>query len=207
MKLFLSSIAISESQVDAFAGLVGKPAHDITIGLIEDAATCAGEMPDWAFQNREMIKSTGAWVELIVLKDYVDRFDELEMEVSKYDCLFIGGGNTFYLRELMKKTRLDEIVIAFMKEGLVYGGASAGAIIAGPTLDHVDLVDDPSLANVVYRDGLRLIDKVIVPHFQHPEYGHLIQQMYDNLVAEGHDVVAITDEQAVIIDGEFVRVK
>src|SRR5690606_29223683 len=59
---------------------------------------------------------------------------------------------------------------------IVYGGFSAGAVVAAPTLRGIDLMDDPAEVPAGYEsqatwDGLGLIDYSIVPHFRspHPE--------------------------------------
>ncbi len=58
----------------------------------------------------------------------------------------------------------------------IYGGWSAGAVVAGPDLDGIELMDDPGVIaegyeTAVVREGLGLIDFTIVPHYrsEHPE--------------------------------------
>jgi dipeptidase E len=59
---------------------------------------------------------------------------------------------------------------------LVYGGFSAGAVVATPTLKGIELVDDPHEIPDGYEpeviwEGLGLYDAAIAPHYKsdHPE--------------------------------------
>lgn len=54
------------------------------------------------------------------------------------------GGNPYYLRWLLKVTGADEMITALVKQGKVYAGASAGGVLAGPTLRFFDNQDDPN---------------------------------------------------------------
>lgn len=62
--------------------------------------------------------------------------------LKEYKAVYIGGGNTFKLLELIKKSNFDIVLKEYLKSGgFVYGG-SAGAIIFGKTIEtaiHADL--------------------------------------------------------------------
>ena len=87
-----------------------------------------------------------------------------EDPLASKDMFLLAGGNPFYLRWLMKATGADEMIIELVKSGKVYSGASAAAVVAGPTLRHFDNQDDPNEAKEIIWDGLNLTDIVIVPH-------------------------------------------
>ena len=75
------------------------------------------------------------------------------------------GGNTFYLNHKIHKTGFDELIKAALANGLVYGGTSAGAVVAEPTLHGVEFIDNPKDAPQVIWEGLGLVDFGIVPHW------------------------------------------
>jgi dipeptidase E len=62
------------------------------------------------------------------------------------------------------------------KDGLLYGGYSAGVCVLAPTLRGIEIVDDPNVkpygdnAETIF-EGLNIIDYSVVPHYQsnHPE--------------------------------------
>lgn len=101
----------------------------------------------------------------------------LEHELADVGLVWAVGGNTFLLRRAMAQSGLDAILQRRLAEdSLAYGGWSAGACIAGPTLRGVDLMDEPDEIAEGYDqapiyEGLDLVDFVIVPHFasDHPE--------------------------------------
>ena len=63
----------------------------------------------------------------------------LTSKLSSKDALWHGGGNTFYLRWILSNTGADEVITKLVRHGLVYGGGSAGAIVAGPTLKYFEV--------------------------------------------------------------------
>ena len=101
----------------------------------------------------------------------------LERELAEVQMVWAVGGNAFLLRRAMAQSGLDAILRRRLAEdSIAYGGWSAGACVAGPTLRGVDLMDAPDEVAAGYDPapiyvGLGLVDFVIVPHFasDHPE--------------------------------------
>ena len=206
MKLFLASLAINDQQAIELARLVGKDQKDIKLALIENAADGEDGPKEWVIQNREMIQSHVFEVEIIDLKQYGDNHDGLKAKLADVDVIWCGGGNTYYLRWLLKETGADKLIAEHVKQGKVYGGGSAGAIVAGPTLKHFDAADDTDAVPEIIMDGLHFIDSVIVPHMDNPKFTSIIHGINDKLKADGYKTVPLGDAQALIIDGESQRV-
>ena len=206
MKLFLASLAINDQQAIELAKLVGKDQKDIRLALIENAADGEDDPKEWVAQNREMIQSHAFAVEIIDLNQYRDDPDGLKAKLTSADVIWCGGGNTYYLRWLLKETGADKIISQHVKLGKVYGGGSAGAIVAGPTLEHFDAADDKDAAPELIMDGLHFTDSVIVPHMDNAKFASIIHGINDKLKADGYKTVPLGDAQALIIDGESQRV-
>ncbi len=203
MKLFLSSLAISDPQSVRLAELVGKQPKDIKLALIENAADTYPEgKRAWVDQNRAAIQSHDFDVEIIDIKKYKARLSELRDKLADKDVIWFGGGNTYYLRWLLKDTGMDNLLTELLKQGIVYGGGSAGAIVAGPTLKHFETADDPNEAPEIILDGLRFTDSVIVPHMDNAKFAAVIHGIHDKLKADGYKTVPLGDNQAVVIDGD-----
>lgn len=203
MKLFLSSLAISNPQSVELAKLVGKDPKDIKLALIENAAdTYAEGSRAWVDQNRAAIQSHDFDVEIIDIRDYKGKLPELKKKLTAKDVIWLGGGNTYYLRWLLKDTGVDTLLAELVKQGAVYGGGSAGAIIAGPTLKHFETADDPGDAPEVILDGLHFIDSVVVPHMDNAKFTSIIHDINDRLKADGFNTVPLGDAQALVIDSE-----
>jgi len=202
MKLFLSSLAISDSQSIGLAKLVGKEPKDIKLALIENAADTYPEgKRAWVDQNRVAIQSHDFNVEIIDIKKYKGKLSELKDKLSGKDVIWFGGGNTYYLRWLLKDTGIDELLTELVKQGVVYGGGSAGAIIAGPTLKHFETADDPNEAPEIILDGLHFTDSVVVPHMDNAKFAGIIHGINDKLKSDGYKTIPLEDNQAVVIDG------
>jgi dipeptidase E len=101
-----------------------------------------------------------------------DRLARMDLDVisiddlNRADAIFVGGGNTFRLL----KTLYDRDLLATIRErvlaGLPYLGASAGTVIAAPTMqttNDMPIVEPRSFAS------LGLIDFQINPHYLDPD--------------------------------------
>lgn len=202
MKLFLSSQAISKEQAPHLIKLVGKPAKNIKLAVIENAADVEEGPKDWLIRNRQMIESHGFNIEYVDLRAYTQDLETLHIRLTNKDVIWFGGGNTYYLRWLLRDTEIESIVRDLVQSGIVYGGGSAGAIVAGPTLHHFEAADDPKVSPGVVYEGLGLTNKVVVPHADNAKYASVIQDINDKLSADDYQTVLLTDAQALIIDGD-----
>jgi dipeptidase E len=206
MKLFLSSLAITSTQAVELRRLAGK-SEELKIALIENAADTYGSPePEWLTQNRESITSHGFDVEIIDLKGYKDKNSELLAKLSSKNVIWCGGGNSFYLRWILKDTGVDVMISRLVQEGVIYGGGSAGAIVAGPTLKHFDEADDPEDAPEAIYDGLGLTKLVVVPHFDNTKFAHIIKGINKKLQDDGFNTVPLNDSQALVVNGEQTKV-
>lgn len=185
--------------------LVGqkKPAN-ISIALIENAADVAQEGNNaWLYENRTMIMAHGFMVERVDLRHYPKtRTASLREHLKQYDVIWLGGGNTYYLRWILQDTGADQVIVNLARQGKIYGGASAGAIMAGPTLQHFETADDPREAPEHLINGLGLTKTVVVPHWASADYGKIMQAIDKNLWAEGFLTQHLTDDQALIINDQ-----
>lgn len=200
MKLFLSSIAISDKQAPDFINLVGKAPQDIKLTLIENAADGENGTKEWVVNNRQAIQSHGFTVDILNLDVYRSDQAGLEKRLTSSDVIWFGGGNTFYLRWLLRDIGADNLITELVHRGTVYGGGSAGAIIAGPTLRYFDAADNCQAAPEVYWDGLGLTNTVVVPHVDNPAFAPIVCDIENKLKDAGYLTASLTDNQALIIN-------
>jgi dipeptidase E len=206
-KLFLSSVAVTGRQGQELAKLVGKPAAQIKVALIENAADPYPDYPSpWVLASREAMSAHGFKMDLFDLKQYKERPDNLKSDLGRYDVIWLAGGNTYYLRWLLRETGADLIISDLVKQGTVYGGGSAGAIMAGPTLKFFEVADDPKAAPQLILEGLSFTDQVVVPHADSEKYADIMKGIIGNLEQAGYSVVPLKDSQALIVDGSSERV-
>jgi dipeptidase E len=106
------------------------------------------------------------------LRAYFGAPEALNAALADVRLVWANGGNAFLLRRAMRQSGLDDLLRRRLAhDALVYGGWSAGAVVAGTTLRGIELMDDPDVVVDGYSpatawDGLGLVNFAIVPHFE-----------------------------------------
>lgn len=156
------------------------------------------------FQSAELQKLGFEVLELDLRNHF--HGNDLHAALASVDLVWTLGGNSFLLRRAMRQSRFDEVALPSIKGGkLTYGGFSAGAIVACPTLRGVELADAadalaPGYNGEIVWDGLGLIDYSIVPHFNedHRDYATMLK-IADYLEKNGLPFKTIKDGEAIIV--------
>lgn len=199
MKLYLSSYRIPVPE--ALAQLVEKPLSDIKVALIPNAKDYyIKRVKD--FGSNELaayLEDLGLQVTIVDLQDYSDAA-KLEQVLRGYDLIWARGGNTYMLRYQMRRSGFEQIIGKLLEQGIVYGGDSAGALVAGTSIAGVESADEPSFAEAVIAEGLDLVPYAILPHVDNPEFADVLPIFHE--VHEGKNIIELKDSQAVIFDGE-----
>lgn len=125
--------------------------------------------------------------------------EEIECKINSSDALFIAGGNSYYLLQQLKQKNVIRAIIEFINKDKIYIGASAGAVIACPTIDVIEDLDNPKEAPMLKSfEALNIIDFYILPHYNNKEKytlkADLIEKKYNNLKFE-----KISDNQAIVV--------
>jgi len=118
------------------------------------------------------------------------------------DFVWLTGGNSFYLNYRVQKIGFDVLLKEALDKGVVYGGQSAGAILATPTLRGVENADDPKDAPEVIWEGLGLVDFGVIPHWGMEKYADKLEHMAHEMRPYVPQLVILTNDQAAtVIDG------
>ena len=80
-----------------------------------------------------------------------------DINIDGFDIIYMMGGNTFYLLDIIRKTGFDKIIANFINKGKIYIGSSAGSEILGNSID-VALGYDDNNVNMVDFTGLKIVD-------------------------------------------------
>src|SRR5215831_8075176 len=132
--------------------------------------------------------------------------------IEQAEALFIGGGNTFRLLDVLWREDLIETIrLRVRRDGMPYIGASAGTNVAGPsirTTNDMPIVEPPTFA------ALDLVPFNINPHYQDPLPGSThMGETREQRIAEFHEentapVVGLregawlrVDSGAVVLEG------
>lgn len=201
MKLYLSSNDIPNMQ--AFEKLVGKSCDSIKMALITNAKDYYNDLlrrykADVGIAKFEEL---GMNVTEIDLRDYHNEAEKLKDNLKEFDVVWGLGGNSFCLRSEMQLSGFDRVIRSILDEGVVYGGESAGAIVASRTLRGIESVDLPAATNNVIWEGIGLTNHIIMPHADGINFQEVIQVMR-LLHGEDPEYLELNDNQALVIQGE-----
>jgi dipeptidase E len=211
MRLFLSSYRFG-SHYNRFATLIGEPGPVAVIPNACDAWPAAWSSA--VASDLMPLRRLGFRPQVLDLRDYVGRTTELERTLAEFPLLWVRGGNTFVLRAQFARSGADLVLPQLLADDrLVYAGYSAGACVLTPDLHGLEVADDPAEVGpgcgVEPRwDGLGLVDHRIVPHVDSPgtDPDGICNRLAARYRAEGVPHWALTDDDAVVVDGDRVEV-
>lgn len=205
-KLFLYSMNISARQVAELSQLTGKEARNIKITLIENAADVEEGSEHWLPAFREPFINAGYQVTLTDLRTWVSDQADLKAKLEAADIIWAGGGNTYYLRWILKTTGVDQIIRQHVADGKVYAGWSAGAMIAAQSLEGIQAMETRMAAPELIAGGLGLTDSMVVPHLDNPDFEETAKITLETLNNAGIRTVPLMDHQVLIINGTEQKV-
>ncbi len=157
-------------------------------------------------------------------------FETFELDLAEYfgsengqttiadllaDCglVWVRGGNSFTLRRAMRSSGFDSIITTMLEhDAIVYGGYSAGVAMLGPSLQGIELIDDPNTVPPGYTpdiiwESLGVLPYAVAPHYRsnHPEspaIEALVQYYIDNHIP----FIALRDGEAIVVDGKTMEI-
>ncbi|MDO8497600.1 MAG: Type 1 glutamine amidotransferase-like domain-containing protein [bacterium] len=176
MKLYLSSYHLGNhsEKLKAMIGANKKAAVILNaMDFIQDPVKREESMR----QELDDLKNLDLQPEELDLRTYFGKADELRLKLKEYGLVWVRGGNCFVLLRAMEESGFNKIIKEYRgKDELVYGGYSAGVCVITPTLKGTELVDDPVILPIGYKnqtiwDGVGLIHYSVAPHYHsnHPE--------------------------------------
>jgi dipeptidase E len=201
MKLFLTSSCISENLRQSFLDFVGKDPEDIRLYFIPTASDVE-EDKYWTCKSMDDFSVIGIDPIWYALK-YKTR-DKMEEDLSDADVIWVNGGNTFHLLDVARKTGFIDVVDNIVRnKGVIYGGTSAGSILASPTIESAGWGAEAADANVA--EIVDLSSFGFVPFNSHVHYEP--EKEKAELLAHKKDsaIYAIPDGGAVeVTDGRIM---
>jgi len=198
-KLLLTSNGFTNQKIlHAFKNLVGKELSDIKVLYIPTACRAnSAEALAYISASKNNLVTHGITKENIT--EY--NLDSDLSDLSKYNAVYVGGGNTFYLLHRIKETGFDKKLISAIENGLTYVGVSAGSIITGPTIETAGPFDENDIGITDFR-GMNLTDTILIPHYSI----HREKIVADFRKSLKHEIIAITDTQAIFIHNEKTQI-
>lgn len=115
------------------------------------------------------------------------------------DFYYVGEGNTFEILSIMRERDVDSAIITgFGQDNKVYIGTSAGAAIAGSSIE--EMMDfDANFVGMKDFKALGLYDGLIIPHYNRHELKNYIknspgiEDKYKNIVNVSNDGILVVE--------------
>ena len=178
------------------AGL--KREDNLKAGFITNAADVYTDK--WFVENdrNELLKFTKNVVDIDLRQT---QNEDLISLLNTLDLIYISGGNSFYLMEIMIKSGFASNIRPFLIQDKVLIGSSAGAVVLGKSLDHVKNLDDPKDApDLNSTQALGLINFNVLPHFGEKQFRIDYLGAFESIYTAGGPVVAIENDQVVAVE-------
>ncbi len=119
-------------------------------------------------------------------------------EIRNCDIYYITEGNVFEVMSLLRERGLDEVLRKAFKEGSkIYLGASAGAMIAGTSIEEGERFDRNFLRMRDY-EGLGLFDGIIIPHYTKAELKRYISSQ--DIVNKYTQILSVANTRSLIME-------
>lgn len=164
MKLFLTSSTITKNLVKDFEDLLGKSIIGLKVAFVPDAADGVPSNNDksWVEEERQDLIDWYAW-------DITDfNLKELNPEDLKklrsFEVIFVNGGFSGHLANMMRKSGFDKILPQLLEEGIVYVGSSAGSMVMSGIQEASSWYLGEPEPEAIDIPGLGYIDFQIYPH-------------------------------------------
>ena len=182
---------IDEDFKERFYGVVSK--DDLANRKVVYITTAMDGEPDddrtWVDEEFATILELGISKENIV--EY--KIGKSEEDIDDFDIIYMMGGNTFYLLDVIRKTGFGEKIRGFLSKGKIYIGSSAGSIIMGNTIEAAALFDENNVGMTEFT-ALKLVDGIIVPHANRKE------AFINNLRSETNEkIIPLYDGGGIIV--------
>ena len=113
-----------------------------------------------------------------------------KLNIDDYDIIYMMGGNTIYLLDMVRKYNFGEVIKEFINKGKIYIGSSAGSQILGSTIN-LNAIYEDNFVNMTDFTALGIVDKEIVPHANKKE--ELIKN------SKREDLILLYDGDGIII--------
>lgn len=163
--IFLTSCGIINDNIkNEFYNKINKDIKELKVLYITTAVD--GETDDdrtWMEEEYQTILDLG------ILKENIIEYKiGNPVNINDFDVMYMLGGNTFYLLDIIRKNNFDNDIKNFINSDKIYVGSSAGSIILGNSIEVAKDFDENNI-NMIDFTGLKLVDGLIVPHCNRKE--------------------------------------
>jgi len=200
-KLFLTSYFAFVSKL--LLPLLPKQPNQLKLAFIPTAADPYKIKP-WFYGDKIKLKLMGFQIINVDIKNKTK--EQLFKQMKDIDVIFVSGGNTYYLLEHVQKSGFEEVVKKLTAKGVIYVGSSAGSVLACPTIEHIEDLDDKTKASLTSFKGINLIDFLILPHYGDSKYKYKFQQIMKKWSDKKYKIQTLTNTQVIVVNNNKIEI-
>lgn len=168
------------------------------VSYVTTASVVNGVIPEWMSANIEVIEKAGFIVDPIDIATLTP--EDMEQSFSGSDLFWVGGGNTLYLLQEVRKSGFDGYVTNKILGGVPYVGVSAGSIILGPDIEfELYASRTPELTSY---EGLNLFPFAPYVHFDAEWTKELYTDILKFSLENNKSFITLRDDQFIYVTGE-----
>ena len=123
------------------------------------------------------------------------------------DCIYITGGNTFFLMQELRRTGTDRLIVEQVEEGKLYIGESAGAMVFAPNIEYAKKMDNHLSMTPGFNDftALGIVNFYPVVHFK----SYPFEESTQTVIRENRHLLLkpITNKQAIVVIGDTISIQ
>jgi peptidase E len=209
MKLFLASRIHNPNTIEKLEQCVGG-FKGKKIVYIPTASNGENKWGYWKVKTDgawKLVNTFGADVKPILLEDYGN--DTVIEELEGKDIIWFAGGMPGYLMYWIRRCKINLHIKRILQTGTLFLGASAGAMVAGKTLQAATFgfVDGERGADNI--KPMELVDFDIFPHYDE-KFLSKIKKNYNGgklyLLKDGEEII-VEDGKITVIGEERIIAK
>jgi dipeptidase E len=195
VQLFLTSLSIAA--LPDFLGGRGRLA-----AWVPTAADALSDGAEVRALFAAMLEATG--VKLAPCELDQDDDPRVPLRLGACDLVVVTGGDPFHLLARARASGFDRAVRDAVAGGLPYVGVSAGAIVAGPSLEPHVLASPFVPPRGLALEGLALTDRVVLPHHGRADLDPL-HDAARHRYGQRFALEPLRDDEALVVEGGAVR--
>lgn len=156
-------------------------------------------------EGREALVSLGLTIKELEITQCEQK--EIETVLRNCDCIYVSGGNTFFLMQELRRTGTDRLIVEQVEKGKLYIGESAGAMVFAPNIEYAKKMDNHLSMTPGFNDftALGIVNFYPVVHFK----SYPFEESTQTVIRENRHLLLkpITNKQAIVVIGDTISIQ
>ena len=156
-------------------------------------------------EGREALVALGLTIKELEIAQCEQK--EIETVLRNCDCIYVSGGNTFFLMQELRRTGTGRLIVEQVEKGKLYIGESAGAMVFAPNIEYATKMDNHLSMTPGFNDftALGVVNFYPVVHFK----SYPFEESTQTVIRENCHLLLkpITNKQAIVVIGDTISIQ